>query len=34
MKCSNCNNKARKPYDLCDDCMQKEIERTTTSLKK
>ena len=25
MKCSKCNGEARKPYDLCDSCIQKEI---------
>jgi hypothetical protein len=33
MKCSKCKNKARKPFDLCDNCIQKEIERGRKELK-
>ena len=34
MKCSNCKNKVRQPFDLCDNCMQKEIIKGKTQLIK
>ena len=27
LKCSHCNKEARQPFDLCDDCMAKEVKK-------
>ena len=34
MKCSHCNKRAREHYDLCDDCMQKEIDENKSKIEE